>query len=75
MPKPLCGTVVSTKNTMMVPCMVMSERYNSGVMMPPAAAAGHSVANHFTTALGLTMWKRISSESDIPRNTENSPRK
>ena len=24
---------------------------------------------------GLTMWKRISSESDIPRNTENSPRK
>ena len=61
MPKPLCGTVVSTKNTMMVPCMVISERYSSGVIMPPAAAVGQSLANHGTAAFGLTMWKRISS--------------
>src|ERR1017187_7590878 len=30
---------------MMVPCMVISERYNSGVMIPPCAAVGHSFAN------------------------------
>ena len=60
---------------MMVPCMVISDRYSSGVITPPAAAVGQSVANHVTGTLGLTMWKRISSDSDMPRNTENSPRK
>ena len=75
MPKPLCGTVVSTKKTMIVPCIVMSDRYSSGVMTPPAAAVGHSLANHDTDSLGCTMWKRISSDSAIPTKTENSPRK
>ena len=75
MPKPLCGTVVSTKNTMMVPCMVIRLRYSSGVIMPPAAAVGHRLPNQDTLASGCTMWKRINSDSVIPMNTENSPRK
>ena len=60
---------------MMVPCMVISDRYNSGVITPPAAAVGQSFANHGTATFGFTMWYRISSESVIPTNTENSPRK
>ena len=57
LPKPLCGTVVSTKKTMMVPCMVISERYSSGVITPPAAALGHRLAKNATLASGCTMWK------------------
>src|SRR4051794_2666339 len=75
LPQPLCGTVVSTKNTMMVPCMVISERYSSGVMTPPCAAFGQRVANHETEAFGFTIWKRISKDSAIPTKTENRPRK
>ncbi len=41
---------------MMVPCMVISERYSSGVMTPPAADVGHTYFIHATAALGLTMW-------------------
>ena len=55
--------------------MVISDRYSSGVIMPPAAAVGQMCANQDTLASGLTMWKRINRDSDIPRNTENSPRK
>ena len=60
---------------MMVPCMVISERYNSGVMMPPCAAVGQSVANQPTLASGWTMWKRMSSERLMPTSTENKARK
>ena len=75
MPNPLCGAVVSTKNTMMVPCMVISDRYSSGVITPPAAPVGQSFSNSATLASGNTMWNRISSERNMPRNTENSARK
>ena len=67
--------MVSTKNTIMVPCMVIRLRYSSGVIMPPAAAVGHRLANQDTLASGFTMWKRINRDSVIPMKTENNPRK
>src|SRR5262249_18465586 len=66
---PLCGAVVSTKNTMMVPCMVISERYNSGVITPPAAPAGKIFSSHEACAVGQTRCHRISSDNAIPTST------
>ncbi len=63
MPKPDCGAVVSTMKTMIVPCMVISARYCSGVIWPPLKNA--------KCAVGQARCKRISSESAMPTNTEN----
>ncbi len=64
LPKPLCGAVVSTKNTIMVPCMVTSARYCSGVITPPLMNG--------KCAPGQTRWKRISTDSTIPMQTAAS---
>ncbi len=67
MPKAPCGAVVSTKKTMIVPCIVTSARYCSGVMMPPRTN-GKCAAGH-------TRWKRIRSERTMPIVTAASARK
>ena len=61
MPKPPCGAVVSTKKTMIVPCIVTSERYCSCVINPPDTNG--------RCMLGHTRCSRISTESTMPTST------
>ncbi len=60
MPKPDCGAVVSTMNTMIVPCMVTSARYCSGRIAPPKPGIA---------AFGQARWARKSQERTIPTVT------
>ena len=53
--------------TMIVPCMVISARYWSGVMRPPS--------KNGSLALGQARWMRISSERNIPTKTESTANK
>src|SRR2546422_4413423 len=53
--------------TMIVPCMVISARYCSGVMRPPS--------KNGSLAFGQARWMRISSERNIPTKTESTANK
>ena len=65
MPNPPCGAVVSTMKTMMVPCIVSSARYISGVK-------SEDMNGIFTP--GQARRIRISTERVMPRKTAKSAR-
>src|SRR5574341_1533659 len=56
---------------MMVPCMVMSARYSSGVITPPAAPCGNIRSSSGIFNVGEARCVRISRDSVIPTRVEN----
>src|SRR6266852_2092805 len=62
LPKAAKGAGVSTKKTMMVPCMVINCRYSSGVITPPGAPLFESNCRPGMATLFQPRWKRISQE-------------
>src|SRR5216683_2874361 len=68
LPNAAKGAVVSTKKTMMVPCMVISCKYSSGVITPPGAPLFESNCRPGMATLFHARWKRINQESTIPHS-------
>src|SRR5258708_14670524 len=69
LPKAAKGAVVSTKKTMIVPCMVISCRQYSGVITLPGAPLLERKCKPGTAKFVQARWMRISQESTIPTTT------
>ena len=72
MPKPPCGAVVSTKKTIIVPCIVTSDRYNSGEITPPGAPSPKSLPRSGHACSGQVIFILIMTDMSMPRTTEKS---